>query len=169
VHCSRDTRAPASMQRRSQSAARPGAVHPQGFSLGQAAGRARAGSATSVAAHQLREARVHEHAAAAAVRGREYGAKTYSFLRGVVGSVAGQVETLARDNGIKVDLGARHQGRPAPPRGCLVGRGPDGLPVRKATACTVSGARARLRCALLAGSQCKDAGRRGGVLPGWQF
>jgi len=130
---------------------------------------ARAGSATSVAAHQLREARVHEHAAAAAERGREYGAKTYSFLRGVVGSVAGQVETLARDNGIKVDLGARHQGRPAPPRGCLVGRGPDGLPVRKATACTVSGARARLRCALLAGSQCKDAGRRGGVLPGWQF
>lgn len=47
-----------------------------------------------------------EHAAAVAERGKEYGAKTYSFLRGVYGSVAGQVENIARDNGIKVDLGA---------------------------------------------------------------
>ena len=66
----------------------------------------RAGSATSVAAHQLREARVGEHVAVVAERGKEYGAKTYSFLKGMYGSVAGQVENIARDNGYKVDLGA---------------------------------------------------------------
>ena len=59
-----------------------------------------------MAAHQLREARVGEHVAVVAERGKEYGAKTYSFLKGMYGSVAGQVENIARDNGYKVDLGA---------------------------------------------------------------
>ena len=58
-----------------------------------------------MAAHQLREARVGEHVAVVAERGKEYGAKTYSFLKGMYGSVAGQVENIARDNGYKVDLG----------------------------------------------------------------
>lgn len=51
-----------------------------------------------------------ETAAVVAEKGREYGAKGWTFLKGVVGTVATQVESVARDNGIKLDLGAQQQG-----------------------------------------------------------
>ena len=39
--------------------------------------------------------------------GVRYGAKGWTFLKGVVGTVATQVESVARDNGLKLDLGAQ--------------------------------------------------------------
>ncbi len=41
-----------------------------------------------------------------AERGKEFGAKGWSFIKGVYGTVANQVETVAKDNGYKLDLGA---------------------------------------------------------------
>ncbi len=57
---------------------------------------------------QLRDARVHETAAAVAERGKDLGAKGWSFIKGVYGTVASQVETVAKDSGYKLDLGERH-------------------------------------------------------------
>ncbi len=64
------------------------------------------GAATSVAASGLKDARVGETAAVVAEKGKEYGAKGWNFLKGVYGTVANQVEHVARDNGYRVDLGA---------------------------------------------------------------
>lgn len=41
-----------------------------------------------------------------AERGKEIGAKGWSFIKGVYGTVASQVETVAKDSGYKLDLGA---------------------------------------------------------------
>ena len=78
------------------------------------------GAATHAAASGLREARVGEAAASVAERGREVGAKGWTFLKGVVGTVAQQVESVARDNGLKLDLGAQQGGGAGalPARGC---------------------------------------------------
>ena len=40
-----------------------------------------------------------------AERGKEFGAKGWSFIKGVYGTVASQVETVAKDSGYKLDLG----------------------------------------------------------------
>lgn len=66
---------------------------------------AKAGAATHVAASGLREARVGETAAVVAEKGKEYGTKGWNFLKGVYGTVAHQVEHVARDSGYKLDLG----------------------------------------------------------------
>lgn len=58
-----------------------------------------------MAASHLRDARVGETAAVVAEKGKEYGAKGWTFLKGVYGTVATQVESVARDNGYKLDLG----------------------------------------------------------------
>ncbi len=50
-----------------------------------------------------------ETAAVVAEKGREYGAKGWTFLKGVVGTVANQVESVARENGLKLDLGGAGQ------------------------------------------------------------
>lgn len=63
------------------------------------------GAATHVAASGLREARVGETAAVVAEKGKEYGTKGWNFLKGVYGTVANQVEHVARDSGYKLDLG----------------------------------------------------------------
>lgn len=66
---------------------------------------AKAGAASHVAASGLREARVGETAAVVAEKGKEYGTKGWNFLKGVYGTVANQVEHVARDSGYKLDLG----------------------------------------------------------------
>ena len=53
----------------------------------------------------MRDAKVHETAAAVAERGKDLGAKGWSFIKGVYGTVASQVETVAKDSGYKLDLG----------------------------------------------------------------
>ena len=58
-----------------------------------------------MARSQLRDARVHETATAVAERGKDLGAKGWSFIKGVYGTVATQVESVAKDNGYKLDLG----------------------------------------------------------------
>ncbi len=60
-----------------------------------------------MARSQLRDAKVHETAAAVAERGKDLGAKGWSFIKGVYGTVATQVETVAKDSGYKLDLGER--------------------------------------------------------------
>lgn len=65
----------------------------------------RAGGVTHAARSGLRDARVHETAAAVAERGKDLGAKGWSFIKGVYGTVASQVETVAKDSGYKLDLG----------------------------------------------------------------
>jgi len=47
-----------------------------------------------------------------AERGKEYGVKTFSFLKSVYANAAAQVETVAQEHGYKVDLGARGPARP---------------------------------------------------------
>ena len=61
-----------------------------------------------MARSQLRDAKVHETATAVAERGKDLGAKGWSFIKGVYGTVATQVETVAKDSGYKLDLG-EHQ------------------------------------------------------------
>lgn len=61
---------------------------------------------THAARSGLRDARVQETAAVVAERGKEIGAKGWSFIKGVYGTVASQVETVAKDSGYKLDLGA---------------------------------------------------------------
>jgi hypothetical protein len=51
---------------------------------------------------------MHEHVAVAGERGREYGAKGWGYLKSAYATVASGVETVARDNGYKVDLGDPH-------------------------------------------------------------
>ena len=58
-----------------------------------------------MAASGLKEARVGETAAVVAEKGKEYGTKGWNFLKGVYGTVANQVEHVARDNGYRLDLG----------------------------------------------------------------
>lgn len=58
-----------------------------------------------MAASGLKEVRVGETAAVVAEKGKEYGAKGWNFLKGVYGTVANQVEHVARDNGLKLDIG----------------------------------------------------------------
>jgi Skp family chaperone for outer membrane proteins len=64
-----------------------------------------AGAATNAAASTLKDARVGETAAVVAEKGKEYGTKGWTFLKGVYGTVANQVENVARENGYKLDLG----------------------------------------------------------------
>ncbi|CAK0786036.1 hypothetical protein CVIRNUC_009249 [Coccomyxa viridis] len=71
-----------------------------------------AGGVSQVARSQLRDARVHETATAVAERGKDLGAKGWSFIKGVYGTVATQVESVAKDNGYKLDLGSQHGARP---------------------------------------------------------
>ena len=71
-----------------------------------------------MARSQLRDARVHETATAVAERGKDLGAKGWSFIKGVYGTVATQVESVAKDNGYKLDLGTALSG----PRNIRVGR-----------------------------------------------
>lgn len=59
---------------------------------------------------------MHETATAVAERGKDLGAKGWSFIKGVYGTVATQVETVAKDSGYKLDLGARQQ--PSSPACC---------------------------------------------------
>ena len=64
-----------------------------------------AGQATTTVSQQLKEAKVPDHLAVAGEKGKEYGAKGWGFLKSAYASVASGVETVARDNGYKVDLG----------------------------------------------------------------
>lgn len=63
------------------------------------------GSATSTVSQQLKDAKVQDHLAIAGERGREYGAKGWGLLKSAYASVASGVESVARENGYKVDLG----------------------------------------------------------------
>ena len=58
-----------------------------------------------MARSQIRDARVHETATAVAERGKDLGDKGWSFIKGVYGTVATQVESVAKENGYKLDLG----------------------------------------------------------------
>jgi hypothetical protein len=49
---------------------------------------------------------VQQGATVAMEKGKEYGTKSWGFLRGVYANVANQVETVASANGYNVDLGA---------------------------------------------------------------
>ena len=68
------------------------------------------GNAAVTANRQLRDPELHAHlqqqAAAAAVKGKEYGAKGWNLLKAGYASMASHVEHVARDNGYNVDLGA---------------------------------------------------------------
>lgn len=50
---------------------------------------------------------VQQGATVAMEKGKEYGTKSWGFLRGVYANVANQVETVASANGYNVDLGAK--------------------------------------------------------------
>lgn len=65
----------------------------------------RAGGAASIANEKLKEAHVAEHVEKGTQQAKEYTAKSWNFMKGVYANVASQVETVARDNGYKVDLG----------------------------------------------------------------
>lgn len=64
-----------------------------------------AGGAASIANEKLREAHVAEHVEKGKELGKEYTAKSWNFMKGVYANVASQVESVARENGYKVDLG----------------------------------------------------------------
>ena len=57
----------------------------------------------------MTQVRSNEHigqtATVVAEKGKEYGAKTYSFLRNVYANAAAQVESVASEHGYRVDLG----------------------------------------------------------------
>jgi len=63
------------------------------------------GGAASIANEKLKEAHVAEHVEKGTQQAKEYTAKSWNFMKGVYANVASQVETVARDNGYKVDLG----------------------------------------------------------------
>lgn len=63
------------------------------------------GGAASLANEQLKQHHVSEHLEKGKEIGKEYTAKSWNFMKGVYANVASQVETVARDNGYKVDLG----------------------------------------------------------------
>lgn len=48
---------------------------------------------------------IGQTATVVAEKGKEYGAKTFSFLRSVYANAAAQVETVAGEHGYHVDLG----------------------------------------------------------------
>ena len=66
------------------------------------------GQASTTVSQQLKEAKVQDHLATAGEKGKEYSAKGWGFLKSAYASVASGVETVARDNGYKVDLGEGH-------------------------------------------------------------
>ncbi|DBB12132.1 hypothetical protein WJX82_005961 [Trebouxia sp. C0006] len=66
-----------------------------------------AGGAASIANEKLKEAHVAEHVEKGTQQAKEYTAKSWNFMKGVYANVASQVETVARDNGYKVDLGSK--------------------------------------------------------------
>ena len=49
-----------------------------------------------------------EHVEKGTQQAKEITAKSWNFMKGVYANVASQVETVARDNGYKVDLGTAH-------------------------------------------------------------
>lgn len=49
-----------------------------------------------------------EHVEKGTQQAKEITAKSWNFMKGVYANVASQVETVARDNGYKVDLGMAH-------------------------------------------------------------
>lgn len=53
----------------------------------------------------MKQHHVAEHLEKGKEIGKEYTAKSWNFMKGMYANVAGQVETVARDNGYKVDLG----------------------------------------------------------------
>ena len=57
----------------------------------------------------MKQHHVAEHLEKGKEIGKEYTAKSWNFMKGMYANVAGQVETVARDNGYKVDLGERAQ------------------------------------------------------------
>jgi len=63
------------------------------------------GGAASIANEKLKEAHVAEHAEKGTQQAKEYTAKSWNFMKGVYANVASQVESVARENGYKVDLG----------------------------------------------------------------
>ena len=63
------------------------------------------GGAASLANEQMKQHHVAEHLEKGKEIGKEYTAKSWNFMKGMYANVAGQVETVARDNGYKVDLG----------------------------------------------------------------
>lgn len=46
-----------------------------------------------------------EHVEKGTQQAKEYTAKSWNFMKGVYANVASQVESVARENGYKVDLG----------------------------------------------------------------
>ena len=58
-----------------------------------------------MANEQLKQHHVSEHLEKGKEIGKEYTAKSWNFMKGMYANVASQVETVARDNGYKVDLG----------------------------------------------------------------
>lgn len=52
-------------------------------------------------------AHLQQQATAAAAKGKEYGAKGWGFLKAGYASMAGHLETMAKENGYSVDLGMR--------------------------------------------------------------
>jgi len=63
------------------------------------------GGAASIANEKLKEAHVAEHVEKGTQQAKEYTAKSWNFMKGVYANVASQVESVARENGYKVDLG----------------------------------------------------------------
>ncbi|CAL8466152.1 g5688 [Coccomyxa elongata] len=136
-----------------------------------------AGAATHVAASGLREARVGETAAVVAEKGKEYGTKGWNFLKGVYGTVANQVEHVARDSGYKLDLGGQQQGRayshvgssylrsesPGSDRGNTNGYDSDGL--YNGAPATAAAHHSSPRGARSGGSRATRPGAYGGIPP----
>ncbi|KAK9804403.1 hypothetical protein WJX72_011117 [[Myrmecia] bisecta] len=67
-----------------------------------------AGSAASQASTHIQHTNLQQSAAVVAEKSKEYGTKTWSFLKTAYAGVASNVETLARENGYKIDLGAKN-------------------------------------------------------------
>lgn len=63
------------------------------------------GGAASLANEQLKQHHVSEHLENGKQISKEYAGKSWNFMKGMYANVASQVETVARDNGYKVDLG----------------------------------------------------------------
>ena len=70
--------------------------------------RLRLPGAAGTAVTQVRSnEQIGQTATVVAEKGKEYGVKTFSFLKSVYANAAAQVETVAQEHGYKVDLGAR--------------------------------------------------------------
>ena len=79
-----------------------------------------AGGVSNTVSQQLKEARVAEQLAVASEKGKEMGAKGWGFLKSAYAVAASQVETLARDNGYKVDLGTYQRLQPSAEGLCIL-------------------------------------------------